>query len=103
MDRLLRMFVEDYLAGVRELESLQGLVIDITWDAPSDVAAETLQFARELDLRIAEYTGGHISEDELKSLFREAAGLNSVVITTEAPIPAVKWRSASETQRLAFG
>lgn len=104
MDRLLPMLVQDYLAGERELEDVQRLIIDITWDMAGEVAPETLALAKELDLHIAEYTGGHILENDLKRLFRDALGLASFVITSDGSQPALEWRSAAPTQRrtLAF-
>jgi len=99
MDRLLPMFVQDYLAGTRDLDEVQSLIIDITWDLADQVAPETLELAKELDLRIAEYTGGHIAENDLKGLLRQALGLTSYVITSNDSKPVFEWRSAAPTQR----
>lgn len=99
MDRLLPMFVQDYLAGERDLDEVQSLIIDVTWDMADQVAPETLELAKQLDLCIAEYTGGHITENDLKGLLRDALGLTSFVITSDDARPTLEWRSASPTQR----
>jgi hypothetical protein len=102
MDKLLIMFVQDFLAGDRPLERLQRLLIDITWDKRDQVSPETLALAQKLDLYIAEFTGGHISEDELKNLSREAAGLNSYVLNAGASSSeqaSPKWGSAARTDK----
>jgi hypothetical protein len=108
MDRLLIMFVQDFLAGDLPLERLQRLLIDITWDKSDQASPETLALAKKLDLYIAEFTGGHISEIDLKNLSREAAGLNSYVVSAGEPSSeqvSPKWHSAVQTDRriVAFG
>lgn len=102
MDRLLRMFIQDYLAGRRDLADVQSRVIEITWDLVDEVGQHALDLARDADLHIAEYTGGHISEGVLKSLLREVAGLTSVVITSGDSQPVAKWRSQAQTQQLTW-
>ncbi len=102
MDRLLRMFIQDYLAGNRTLADVQGRIIDITWDMVDEVGQDALDLARQADLHIAEFTGGHISEDVLKSTLRELAGLTSVVITSNGSQPAAKWRSQAQTHQLTW-
>ena len=108
MNRLLTMFAQDYLAGKLPLERLQGLLVEIIWGEAGEVSQETLDLANEIDSRIAEFTSEHISEDELKGLIREAAGLNPFVVTAgpqALKAQAARWCSASRTQRqtLAFG
>lgn len=108
MDRLLTMFAQDYLAGDRPLEHLQQLLMDITWDKNVQVSAEALALAKEIDLHVAEFTGGHITEDVLKGLIREVVGLKPIVLNAgvqPALAQAPTWQSTADTQtrRLAFG
>ena len=101
-DRLLIMVVQDYLAGETSLERLQHLLIEITWERAGEASEYSLGLAQYIDLRIAEFTSGHISERVLKDLVREAAGLNSLVATAGTP-PSSVWSSAAETRKEAFG
>lgn len=99
MDRLLIMFAQDYLSGDRPLDHLLQVIMDITWDNTAKVSADTVGLAKEMDLRIAEFTGGHINEGVLKDLIREAAGLkpfvlNAGALASEAPV----WQTTPETQ-----
>jgi hypothetical protein len=109
MDRRLMMIARDYLAGEVPLDRLQAVTMDLTWDAPEGVEAETVKLAQLLDLRIAEYTGGHISEAVLKALVLDALGPNPTYVLSAgehaARAMAGQWRSSARTQRqkLAFG
>ena len=102
------MIVQDYLAGDRSLDRVQQLLIDFIWDKRDQISAETLELAKKLDLYIAEFTSGDISGDELKTLCREAAGLNSYVLNavgSSSLQASPQWRSAAQTERrtAAFG
>ena len=101
MDRLLIMLAQDYLVGDRPLDHLVQRIMDITWDNTVQVNADAMALAKELDLRIAEFTGGHIEEGVLKDLIREAADLKPFVLNagdqalrSEAPV----WQTNPETQ-----
>ncbi len=41
-----------------------------TWDIIDKCPAATQQFAGEIDLRIAEFTNGHLTEDDLRALLQ---------------------------------
>lgn len=97
--RLLVLFVEDYLSDERPLQTLQELLIEILWDRRDLEPPEIIDLAKELDLRIAEFTGGFISADSLKELLRETAGLSPSVLRTENPERDLTWESSSETKK----
>lgn len=100
------MFAQDYLVGDRPLEHLQHVLMDLTWDNQEDVSADTLALARLIETRIAEFTGGYISEDALKGLIREAAKLNALVASVgdrTALARAPSWSSDSQTRKVALG
>lgn len=108
MNRLLIMVVQDYLAGDASLDRLQQLLIDFIWDKRAEITADTLELARNLDLSIAEFTNGDISVDQLKTLLRELAGLNSYVLNAVGVSSAQaspQWRSAAQTEKrkVVFG
>jgi len=54
----------DYLAGERSLARFQEWFIPAGWNI--DPSNETSRFVNEIELRLAEYTNGHLIEDELK-------------------------------------
>ena len=104
MDRPLSMFAQDYLVGNRPLDDLQQLLMEMVWDTAIAVASDTRELVNLIDLRIAEFTSGHISESELKELIRQAAGLQPIVMTAGASLDRLPmWRSDAQTQRVAFG
>ena len=72
MDKLLRVSAHGYLTGVSTLEALQRLLITILWEKQNNMSPEGLEFAKEVDLRIAEFTGGHASEEDLKQSIEDA-------------------------------
>jgi len=40
-----------------------------TWDIIDKVPSATQELAGEIELRLAEFTSGHLTEDELRTLF----------------------------------
>lgn len=102
MYRNLTALVRDYLGKRQSLDDLQNLVIDITWDGAAEGHPEALELAHQLDLKIAEFTGGHISESALRQEMLSMLGLNHFVVISR--VPSVKWqsRSATEQRTLAY-
>lgn len=104
MRNLLRMSVEDYLSGSHAIESLQVRLAEITW---GEVTAdeETTTLANSAENFIAEFTGGHITEVELRAALTELFKVTSLLISSGDFSSAVVTRSSSQslTQRVAFG
>lgn len=97
--RLLEMLVQDFLNGDRSLGDLHARIIQMLHvDQPGDHPVETLQLGQALELRIAEYTGGHVADDDFRNLLREEAGLNPSVI---GPEPDLVFGSSATTRRVA--
>ena len=105
------MIARDYLAGEMPLDRLQGVIMDLTWDAaPGEVEADTVKLAKRLDLLIAEHTGGYMSEEKLKAKILEAIDHDPTYVLSagEHALQArmgPQWRSSAQTQRrkVAFG
>ncbi len=69
LDGLAREQVSRYLAGAISLEDLEVWLAREAWGR-EDIGP----VAAEADLRLAEYSGGHWSEDELRAALRDALG-----------------------------
>lgn len=68
----LRLKISQYTHGINTLDALQEHLMDITWsDEPSAIAAEAQALANHAELVIAEYTGKHISEQDLQNELRK--------------------------------
>ena len=103
--------LQDYLAGAATLDSVQDAAMDILWDDPSDDPLER-ELAAEFELRLAELTGGHCSEDELKEAMEDFVGIvpKTVLISvsdvvTNEPTFSESWRSCDlvDTRIAGFG
>lgn len=110
MDTRLLMVARDFATGELSLDRLQHVVMDLVWDATSPVDADTRDLANLIDLRIAERTGGHISDSELKALVAEAIAPNATYVLSAGAHSArarlgSQFRSSAPTQRrtVAFG
>lgn len=104
MNALLVMMLRDYVSGEMPFERMQDVILDITWDG-KDVDPDAKELADEVDLRIAEFTGGHITEEELKALIREAISpltvftLSGEEHAAQARLALQGSRSSAPTQR----
>lgn len=63
----------DYLVGEQSFVAFQEWLTALSW-APANLTAADLELVHELELRVAEFTGGYISEEELRAVLSEAAG-----------------------------
>lgn len=112
MDTRLLMVARDFVAGELSLDRLQHVVMDLVWDHPIGlIDADTRDLANLIDLRIAEGTGGHISDSELRTLVAEAIAPNATYVLSagehavQARLQVSPFRSSAPTQRrtVAFG
>jgi hypothetical protein len=71
MDTLLKMLVQDYLAGNKPLGRLQSHLVDLTWDMRGQISPECLRLTDGLNLLIDEFTGGYLSESQLRAGIQE--------------------------------
>ena len=104
MNERLRMSVEDYLMGARTLANLQEQLMPITW-GEVQVSADTRTAAADAELFIAEFTGGHIEEGDLKTALKNIFKFSSLLLSSGDLSSPLVTRSASQsmTQRVAFG
>jgi hypothetical protein len=69
----LRSHLADYLDGTRSLSEFRDWFDVETWGVASEPDSLVRQTAGEIELRIAEFTNGHLSEQELQKLLRPLA------------------------------
>ncbi|MER3437908.1 MAG: hypothetical protein C4346_10140 [Chloroflexota bacterium] len=62
-----------YLAGVQTLQELDQWFVPATWHVDPSADPELADLAGEVYLRVAEFTIGHRTEEELKTLLRGIA------------------------------
>ena len=90
------MMVQDYLTGDIFLQTLKERLIAVLYGAPQP--AETIDLAHAIDLRIAEFSGGHVSAEEFREHLRAEAGLGPIV-TSAAQSAETTYRSLAVTTR----
>lgn len=76
-----------YVQGMRTFEEFQLSFSDIAWDATQNYTGDDLDIIRNIELKVAEFTGGYISEDQLREAVSEIAGLSPRLVY-------VKWMAS---------
>jgi hypothetical protein len=66
LDQEIRQQLARYLAGELALADFEGWLASVSWDEPSELAGE-------VTLRIAEFTSGDWTEDELRARLQPLA------------------------------
>jgi hypothetical protein len=67
-----------YLANEISLDAFRHWFDVETWDIIDKSPPATQQFAGEIELRLAEYTNGHRTEDDLRSMLQPLLSRESV-------------------------
>ena len=80
--RTIQARLADYLAGECSLDEFKDWLVGETWDIELRADAEAERLTYRIKHRLAEQSGGHITEDDL----REA--LRPLVEAAPAPAPA---------------
>lgn len=66
----LRQHLTDYLDAVVPLDEFQDWLVGATWDIDETGDHAAIELTYDIKLALAEHSGGHISEDELRSELR---------------------------------
>jgi hypothetical protein len=66
----LQTHLSRYLSNATSLENFRDWFDDETWGLAAEPESPARQVAGEIELRIAEFTNGHLTEDELRKLLR---------------------------------
>jgi hypothetical protein len=87
MDTAIREWLSRYLRSEVSLRDFQRWFVPTTWDIDRTDALAARELAALVDLRLAEYTSGFWSEDELRQLLRRAVENQSLEITINLRLP----------------
>src|SRR3989442_9661553 len=83
LDLEIRGHVLSYLSGETTLRDFRAWYIPATWDVNTRRNGRVESLVNEIDLRLAEFTSGHWTEDELKEvLSRLTKDYEGVVFVT---------------------
>lgn len=66
----IQVHLSRYLSNTTTLEQFRNWFDAETWGLAADPDSPTRRLAGEIELRIAELTGGHLTEDQLRNLLR---------------------------------
>ncbi len=66
----IRTHLANYLSGKASLRQFRDWFDVETWGIAAELDSPVRQLAGEIDLRIAEFTNGHRTEDDLKAMLQ---------------------------------
>lgn len=69
-----------YLMGEQSFVDFDGWLSDVSWDPVGKFSEADVDLIRDVQLRVAEFTGGYLNENELKSELRDLAGFAARII-----------------------
>lgn len=69
-----------YLMAAQPFEDFQEWLSDLAWAPVHKFSPQDVELIRDIELRVAEFTGGYLTEDELRLVLRELAGFTSTVV-----------------------
>jgi hypothetical protein len=70
LDHEIRDKLGSYLLGEFSLEDFKDWFVPVSWDVDHGNNQAAINLVYEIELRLAEYSDGYWSEDELKNLLR---------------------------------
>jgi hypothetical protein len=94
---LVKNKLRKYLNGQWTLREFTKWFVPATWDLEDSTPTRLRNLVYGADLLLAEYTGGHLTEDALRSLLTDLAGLER----HEVRIEILAFASASQRRRIA--
>jgi hypothetical protein len=84
-ESLIRKKLSDYLSGRLSLRKFRDWFVPATWDVEEWASVPTQELVYEIKLRMAEYTSGYWTEDELRATLLPLA--TSFRVSSFVPIP----------------
>lgn len=66
-EKALRQHLNSYLAGSQTLNEFQDWFMAATWNIEAAASAAAVELARDIELVLAEASGGYLTRDELRS------------------------------------
>ncbi|HEV8615169.1 MAG TPA: hypothetical protein VGU22_06720 [Methylomirabilota bacterium] len=100
MKGILRALLSAYVAGEIDRETFENWLIPATWDERR-LSPEVLEMVDAIQLSLAEFLNGDVTEDELKNDFRALMGPEPIIIpaadfkypTRRSPVEAMESRN----------
>ena len=94
--------LESYLAGDISLSDFEDRFVQASWNIHKSNHPEARGFVHSIELRLSEFSSGHLSEDDMRQEFASLTPGTVDQIQYSAPVPpapAVNW---SEVGQLVF-
>lgn len=96
LDNEIREKLASYLVGEISLEDFEDWFVSASWNVSQSKNQSAINMVYEIELRLAEYSDGFRSEDELKNLLRPLVENYQVEL---APIPDFQLGSNARVDR----
>ena len=71
LEKSIRNHLAAYLAGNLSLNELQDWLVGATWNANESASSDAENLAYSIELVLAEYSGGYLTPDQLRSDLHE--------------------------------
>jgi hypothetical protein len=79
----IREHVANYLAGKESLDSFEDWLVEHSWNMHLDSSESVQDLVNEVEIRLSEYSSGHLSDRALRRELYQILNNNSVVIDLE--------------------
>jgi hypothetical protein len=99
----IRELLARYMGEEISLADFDLIFTDLIWDAPRD--ADSISLIGEISLRLAEYSNGDWTEDQLRTLLKQALGQYRLVLSAYGTVTHSSSTSSTvfATGRRIFG
>jgi hypothetical protein len=105
LDTEIREHLAKFLSSQLTLHEFEEWFVPATWDVYHSGNLDTIRLASEIELNLAEFASGHLSEDELRDALRPLVISYKVTISTEAAASNIELEmsTSAETVQQSFG
>ena len=101
LDTDIRNRLAEYLRGETTLRSFQEWFIRETWDIQNLAPQHILDLVYSIKLKLAEYTSGHLTENEVRETLRQYVEHFTMVLSFPAAHPAMRpYRLTASSSRI---
>lgn len=70
-----------YLMGEQSFGDFQEWLTDLSWAPVNKFTPADVERIREIELRMAEFTGGYLTQDEFRATLRDIVGITPRVLS----------------------
>jgi hypothetical protein len=82
LELALREHLADYLAGAVTLDEFKDWLVGATWDVDECGDSTAIELAYEIKLALAEHSGGHATDEELRAALRDQLHRGTIVVSS---------------------